>query len=206
MQQPPTTYVGEDDEGNDHRNPYVNMIHSLSSTSAGYMQHYQEAQKEVAAQAFIAAAQAAQSSQLHSRPLEEGGNGSHPASFSGEDLYSASLVQELSAHAHNWPSHQFDPYHMMPPSHVMYPSFPLGVDPHHHYLAESAAHALLPKKPVPKKDKKRPTDDLDDQVQCPDCGKMFKNKSSLSSHKKTHNPHGKLHVCEVCTAGFSRSH
>ena len=110
-------------------------------------------------------------------------------------LYSASLVQELSK------------YHDSP-----YPEHYLLYDhqqAHHHAMMHYNAipYAMPPeegKEEMRKKKKKKEGSD-EDPVDCQECGKQFKNRSSLSSHKKIHLV-GRNHVCSECSMAFSRSH
>jgi hypothetical protein len=190
----PSPTINDEDSPGGQSNHYLHVMSGIAGTPS-YMTQYAEAQKEVAAQAFIAAAQAA-SAQLH----PDLDRRAHHA-YTGEELYSASLVHELSAQAHAW--HPYDAYHMMPPAHVahMYPSYVgLGVDHYGHGILDDPLDTLKSNK---KKDRE---EDLESMVECPECNKWFKNRSSLSSHKKTHNPSAKLHICEVCSQTFSRSH
>jgi Zinc finger, C2H2 type len=114
-------------------------------------------------------------------------------------LYSASLVQELSKYHENpYP----DPYllydqHAHHQAMLHYNSLPYG-------LPQEELKLDTPTTTIRKKKKKK-NSGIEDPVDCRECGKQFKNRSSLSSHKKIHLV-GRNHVCTECSMAFSRSH
>ena len=45
-----------------------------------------------------------------------------------------------------------------------------------------------------------------EDVACPECDGVFKNKPSLASHLKTHNTERRKYACSTCKSSFSRNH
>jgi hypothetical protein len=141
--------------------------------------------------------------------------GEKQAAYSNDVMYSASIVRDMSERYHEM-------HHSPPPPPpyygVMYSQYPYhhqeqshyGHAPYHPPPHQSPMEGGFHHSPEKKKSKRKSEDENmaenQQQVICGDCGKEFKNKSSLQSHRKIHTSNVKQHVCPICTTSFSRSH